>query len=249
MRVIDNLETSDDYVAGLTIEQEDATSLLFVVANASVRARLRPTRRETGGDESYGDELLFTPQATTITGISGAKFRSAVAGTPARVVAVLAAPDEPQLVAGVPFLQQLAASGATSGGGSGGVSGDIVWSGASSRDGSVLCDGTHYNSVADPTFANLFAAIGIAFGGTGANDFGVPDLRGRSPVGVGTHTDVNALGKADALALAARTPKHAHTVVTDGSLFAAGGFASTQTPATTSLAEAGWLALNPFIVK
>lgn len=121
MRTIDNLETADAFVSGLTLEQEDASSLLLVVANKSVRAQLRPSRRETGGDDSYGAELLFTPQATQIAGVSGARFRSAEAGQPARVIAILTGPGEPQLVAGVPFLQQITGSGQAIEGGGGGV--------------------------------------------------------------------------------------------------------------------------------
>ncbi len=112
MRTIDNVETLDAYSPALTIEQDNATSLLLVVANNSARVRVRPARRASGGDESYGSELLFTPQAVPMLGVSGVTVRSAIAGSPARVVAVLTSPDEPQLTAGIPFLQTLAASGA-----------------------------------------------------------------------------------------------------------------------------------------
>ena len=51
----------------------------------------------------------------------------------------------------------------------------------------LLCDGATYTSVAGTTYADLFSAIGTAFGGSGAqaaNDFfAVPDLRGRHPIG------------------------------------------------------------------
>jgi hypothetical protein len=38
-------------------------------------------------------------------------------------------------------------------------------------------------------------------------------MQGRVPVGLGTHTDVNALGKNDGVALGSRRPRHKHTVI------------------------------------
>lgn len=111
MQTIENVETQDDYARPLTVEQEDGRNLLLIVANKSVLVQLRPTRRETGGDESYGPDLLFTPQTTTLTGVSGLKVKSAEAGQPARVIAVLTSDDEPLLAAGVPFLERLTAGG------------------------------------------------------------------------------------------------------------------------------------------
>src|SRR5215813_9876542 len=92
-----------------------------------------------------------------------------------------------------------------------GATGDIVWSVLATRAGAVPCDGALYDSVADPTFAALFAAIGTTYGGTGASSFAVPDVRGRMLVCKGTHADVNAAGKNDGLAVTARTPRHGHT--------------------------------------
>jgi microcystin-dependent protein len=80
----------------------------------------------------------------------------------------------------------------------------------------VLADGTHYNSVADPSFVNLYNRIGIDYGGTGPNDFAVPDRRGRVSVMVGTHADVNAVTDNEGLAVGSRTPKHRHTVTDPG---------------------------------
>ena len=47
----------------------------------------------------------------------------------------------------------------------------------------VLCDGSSYDSVTNPEYAQLFVAIGTTYGGTGADDFNVPDLRGRVTAG------------------------------------------------------------------
>lgn len=73
----------------------------------------------------------------------------------------------------------------------------------------VLCDGASYLR-AGGTYDALFALIGTTFGSVDGTHFNVPDLRGRVPVGLGTHADVNALAKAEAGALVVgnRRPKH-----------------------------------------
>jgi len=63
-----------------------------------------------------------------------------------------------------------------------------MYAGSSAPSGWVFCDGANYNSVANPQYAALFTAIGTAFGGTGANDFNVPDCRGVFVRGVGSQT-------------------------------------------------------------
>jgi microcystin-dependent protein len=86
-------------------------------------------------------------------------------------------------------------------------SGDLVASAASTKGGGwLLCDGS---AVSRGTYSALFAKIGTTYGaGDGVTTFNVPDFRGRPPYGVGTHADVNALGKTDGLAVGSRTPKH-----------------------------------------
>ena len=55
------------------------------------------------------------------------------------------------------------------------------YAGASAPDGYLLCDGS---VVSRADFANLFAAIGTAYGaGDGSTTFGIPDFRGRVPAG------------------------------------------------------------------
>lgn len=50
----------------------------------------------------------------------------------------------------------------------------------------LLCDGS---AVSRTTYANLYTAISTTFGsGDGSTTFNVPDLRGRTPVGVGSNT-------------------------------------------------------------
>ena len=74
-------------------------------------------------------------------------------------------------------------------GGVGAPTGTVtMYAGSSAPSGWVFCDGANYDSVANPQYAALFAAIGTAFGGTGANDFNVPDCRGVFVRGVGSQT-------------------------------------------------------------
>lgn len=74
----------------------------------------------------------------------------------------------------------------------------------------IQCNGA---AVSRTTYATLFALIGTTYGsGDGSTTFNLPDLRGRYPVSVGSHTDVSALGKNDGVALANRRMKHGHTI-------------------------------------
>ena len=54
-----------------------------------------------------------------------------------------------------------------------------------------LCDGETLDSVAETKYADLFSTIGTTFGGTGADDFQVPDMRGIFPSGAGTSGKLN----------------------------------------------------------
>lgn len=70
-----------------------------------------------------------------------------------------------------------------------------LYAGASAPSGYLICDGT---AVSRTTYADLFVAIGTAFGvGNGTTTFNLPDFRRRVPVGAGgtgTATVGNALG-------------------------------------------------------
>lgn len=68
-----------------------------------------------------------------------------------------------------------------------------LYAGATAPSGYLLCDGT---AVSRTTYADLFAAIGTAFGaGNGSTTFNVPDFRRRVPVGAGG-TGTATLGNA-----------------------------------------------------
>lgn len=57
------------------------------------------------------------------------------------------------------------------------------YSGSSAPSGFLLCHGQTLNAVLNPQYLNLFNIIGTTYGGTGMNNFIVPDLRGRAPFG------------------------------------------------------------------
>jgi microcystin-dependent protein len=207
---LDNIQTQDDFVPSLTLEQPTADTLTYIIGNASVYAQFRSVSHRGEASAPWGASVLLPPSTNTVRNVAGVRFRSAVAGTPARVIAQLTSPQDPQIGAGTSFDRSIAASGAV---------GDVLtgtifdYAGASPPTGYLLCDGS---AILRADYAALFAVISITYGaGDGSTTFNVPDLRGRVAVGVGTHTTVDARGKSDPAGLAARSPVHRHTVGND----------------------------------
>jgi microcystin-dependent protein len=64
----------------------------------------------------------------------------------------------------------------------------VMWSSATAPTGWVLCDGSTLNSTSSPQYSSLYSVISNTYGGTDNTDFKLPDLRGRTVVGVGTGT-------------------------------------------------------------
>lgn len=62
----------------------------------------------------------------------------------------------------------------------------------------LVCDGSIIDSVTDDIFSDLFAAIGTTWGGSGAESFNLPDLRGEflrgHDGGRGADPDANGRG-------------------------------------------------------
>lgn len=52
----------------------------------------------------------------------------------------------------------------------------------------VICNGQSQSVTQNPA---LFSLIGVTYGGNGVTSYGLPDLRGRVPVGQGTNTTTN----------------------------------------------------------
>lgn len=138
--------------------------------------------------------------------------------------------------------------------------GDIIWSCRAAAPAKFLqCNAS---TVSRTTYAALFAAIGTTFGaGDGSTTFGLPDARGRAPVGTGTGPSLTAralgaTGGAETHQLSiTEMPAHTHTYGASGS--GGGGISSggQSSPQNTSSVGGGgshnnmqpFLALSCFI--
>jgi microcystin-dependent protein len=95
-------------------------------------------------------------------------------------------------------------------------------SGRGNPNGWLLCDGS---TISVTQYTALFALLGTTYGGDGVKTFGIPDLRGRVPVGQGksaisgnTYT-LGGKGGVSAEALtAAQLPAHTHTLTPPATL-------------------------------
>jgi microcystin-dependent protein len=64
---------------------------------------------------------------------------------------------------------------------------------ATAPTGWLLCDGSAKSTTTNPEYTALWGIIGTSFGGSGASSFNVPDLRGRTVVGVGAGTEITGV--------------------------------------------------------
>lgn len=104
--------------------------------------------------------------------------------------------------------------------------GSIVgYGGPTPPTGYLICDGT---AVSRTTYANMFAAIGIAWGpGDGSTTFNLPDMRRRIPVGAGgtdpyslLPTTLGSYGGTDSVTLTAgQMAAHVHAFATSFILY------------------------------
>lgn len=111
----------------------------------------------------------------------------------------------------------------------------------------LACAGQILN-VAD--YEALFAAIGTTYGGNGSTTFGLPDLRARIPVSMGTGPSytysIGASFGVDTVTLTtANLPAHSHPVQADSS--AQIGVADPTNGLLTSAVEAGSAAASCYI--
>lgn len=98
--------------------------------------------------------------------------------------------------------------------------GDLIFSGAGTRAGALLCDGGAYSRT---TYAALFAAISTTFGiGDGTTTFNVPNYLGRGILGAGagsglTVRTLGQTGGAETFTMSAsQLPAHTHTITDPG---------------------------------
>lgn len=92
--------------------------------------------------------------------------------------------------------------------------GIVLYGGAAAPSGYLLCNGA---VVSRATYADLFTAIGIAFGaGDGVTTFGLPDMRQKFPLGVAASGTGNTLGGSGGTIDHTHTgPSHTHTGTVD----------------------------------
>lgn len=110
----------------------------------------------------------------------------------------------------------------------------------------LQCNGVAVSRTTYATLFNLFNTFSpvLPFGaGDGSTTFNLPDLRGRMPIGQGTHADVDTVGDNDGTALASRTPKHKHT--TFNSLGGSGTTPAAYISRLATFADYGALLVGP----
>lgn len=113
MRGLDNVAVADAYAAGATIQDlYSGRTLVFLVANASAYMQIqRPTQQGAGGGQ-WSSEFLVNPSTGGFQGVIGVRFRNAVAGSVARVIAQIWEISDPQPTGGTPFPGVLLSTGA-----------------------------------------------------------------------------------------------------------------------------------------
>lgn len=117
--MISNLPTADGYTEALTLGPVPTTEkIVFLIANASVICQVAGSSK-AGTIQPWSDEILLAPETAEFQRVQGIRFRSAVPGTPARIIAQLIEPDDPVPVGGQPFTSVLNASGGIAGIGGG----------------------------------------------------------------------------------------------------------------------------------
>lgn len=88
------------------------------------------------------------------------------------------------------------------------------YAGSTAPNGWLACNG---QAISRTTYANLFASIGTTYGvGDGSTTFNLPDLRGRTTIGVGQGSGLSnrtigqSLGEENHLLTEAEMPSHTH---------------------------------------
>jgi len=114
MLTMNNVPTQDGYTEATTLGPvAQAEQVVYVVANNPVIAQLAGTSK-AGTTQPWGPEILITPNAGTFSRLQGIRFKSAIPGSPAQVVAQLVEPGDPVPSAGTPFTAFLSTSGQVS---------------------------------------------------------------------------------------------------------------------------------------
>jgi microcystin-dependent protein len=97
-----------------------------------------------------------------------------------------------------------------------------MFAGANLPNGWHLCDGTVLDIL---EYEDLYKTFGAVFGGDGIDTFAIPDLCGRTPIGVSGEFPLGEPGGVEAVSLTTtETPEHSHRV------YAAGQTGTTNVP-------------------
>jgi microcystin-dependent protein len=94
----------------------------------------------------------------------------------------------------------------------------VPYAGSSAPTGWLLCDGTTgLDSTSDTSLADLFTVIGTTYGGTGAADFDLPDLRGNFILGKDNMggSSRNRVTDTEADTVGSEAGSQTHTLTTD----------------------------------
>lgn len=117
-----------------------------------------------------------------------------------------------------------------------------AFAGAAVPDGWLDCDGS---SLLRADYPDLFAVIGTTWGSADGTHFNIPDLRGRTPIGVGTGSGLTARalaasGGTETHALSsAELASHSHTYVSIAGSSANGGGSSANRDDSASTGGVG----------
>jgi microcystin-dependent protein len=118
-----------------------------------------------------------------------------------------------------------------------------MFAGSAAPSGYLICDGASVNRA---DFPALFTVIGTTYGSSSGTTFNLPDLRGRTPIGVGTGTGLTtrtlgAMGGAENVTLTiAQMPSHNH----GGSVVTGGAHTHDMTSVITAFAGNTWNIVN-----
>ncbi|HEY2936737.1 MAG TPA: hypothetical protein VGJ25_09055 [Gaiellaceae bacterium] len=111
MQTLPLAQTSDIYTDACELVELGAVRIRYVVANASVYVELMPRNPHGSGEDTFLGEFLVTPEVNGYDDVMGIRFRSAIPGSPALVVAQSFLEGDPTPVGGVPFLSTLTSQG------------------------------------------------------------------------------------------------------------------------------------------
>ena len=88
MRALNNVACADSYTSAATIEELwSGRAVVFLVANNSAYMQLQRSTQVGAGGAEWSNEFLVNPSTGAFQGAIGIRFRNAVAGNVARVIA------------------------------------------------------------------------------------------------------------------------------------------------------------------